>query len=266
MAITVNESYITHPTNRSNRKRAYTKHLVLHETVSKADARRQLAFFNGGNRGANCHAFIDWNEVLVTLPLDEIGWHVGPVANPFTEGVELCRASTAAQFAIQWRMAVEWFAYRCEVYGRGADMILSHHEIAKKYGGTDHTDPDEYFAMYGKTVDDFRADVAAELNKRKAIPAPSLNAAVALEAIYQMQMLTREKKFESVVAYNFAANASRRAAHLEVTQTLGVPTRDEAQRVVDILSEMWHQTSNAEMQAAYHIMADALREATSIPK
>lgn len=266
MAITVNESYITHPANRSHRKRAYTQHLVLHETVSKADARRQVAYFNGGDRGANCHVFIDWNEVLVTLPLDEVGWHVGPKANAITEGVELCRASTPAQFAIQWAAAVEWFAYRCEVYGRGADMIMSHHEISHKYGGTDHTDPDDYFAMFGKTVDDFRDDVAALLNQRKAIPAPSLNAGVAQEAIYQMQIMTREKRFESVVAYNFAANAARRAAHLEVTQVLGVPTQDEAQRVVDILSEMWHQIGNTELQAAYHIMADALRDATGIPK
>ncbi|BCJ86439.1 peptidoglycan recognition protein family protein [Effusibacillus dendaii] len=155
----VNTLLITESANRSFRKRSETRHLVLHETVSQATARQQLAYFNSGSRDANAHGFIDWNEILLTLPFDEVGWHVGQPANQFTEGYELCRASNADDFAKQWVMATWWFAQRCTVYGRGADFIRSHHEIALQYGGTDHTDPDEYFAMYGKTVDDFRSDV-----------------------------------------------------------------------------------------------------------
>lgn len=155
----VNTSLITNSANRSFRKRSETRHLVLHETVSQATARQQLAYFNSGSRDANAHGFIDWDEILLTLPFDEVGWHVGQPANQFTEGYELCRASNADDFAKQWVMATWWFAQRCTVYGRGADFIRSHHEIALQYGGTDHTDPDEYFAMHGKTVDDFRADV-----------------------------------------------------------------------------------------------------------
>ncbi|MCX7568629.1 peptidoglycan recognition family protein [Tumebacillus sp. DT12] len=266
MSLPVNTAYITHPANRSNRKRTETRYLVLHETVSNADARRQLNYFNTGDRGANCHVFIDWKEVLVTLPLDEVGWHVGPKANAFTEGVELCRAANAADFKKQWDGAVEWFTYRCQVYGRGTDMILSHHEVGKKFGGTDHTDPDEYFAMFGKTVNDFRNAVAAELAKNTA-PAASLKIApdAAREAILQMQSLTRTADKDARIAYNYAANAARKGAQITVEQVLGVPQREDAERVCDILGDLWHLTDRADVRVAYSVMADALRDATGLP-
>lgn len=168
MTYPINTSFITCKANRSYRTRQATKHLVLHETVSKAEARRQLTYFNTHPEAqAGAHGFIDWNEVLLTLPLDEVAYHVGPRANGITEGYELCHASTKAQFDAQWNMAVQWFARRCAAYGRGADMIISHCEIGVIYGGTDHTDPDGYFAEFGKTVNDFRAAVAAILSPQE---------------------------------------------------------------------------------------------------
>lgn len=160
MTYPINTSLITNHANRSYRKFTQPiKHLVLHETVSKADARQQLAYFNAHNVQANAHAFIDWNEVLLTLPFDEMGWHVGHIANAFTIGIELCRASNQEQFDKQWQIATWYFAKVCKDWGKDVGFILSHDEIRRTYGGTDHTDPIEYFAMYGKTVDDFRADV-----------------------------------------------------------------------------------------------------------
>jgi hypothetical protein len=262
MTITVNESYITWEANRSHKTRAETRHLVLHETVSKATARQQLAYFNGGGRDANAHGFIDWNEILVTLPLDEVGWHVGQPANQFTEGYELCRASNAQDFARQWEAAVAWFAYRCQVHGHGADMIRSHHEIAKQYGGTDHTDPDEYFAMFGRTVDDFRADVAGKLANDAATkqPAPTLDPLAAKEAIEELQRLAKAAHGPAVVGYNLAENSARRAAGLPIEQELGTPSRDVAEEIVAILHELWHLTDRAALQAAYAHMADELRK------
>jgi hypothetical protein len=160
LTYTLTQSFITLAANRSYQKRRETQFLVLHETVSQATAARQIAYFNGGDRGANAHGFIDWTGVIQTLPFDEVGWHVGPKANGFTEGYELCHAGNAADFAAEWAIATQFFADRCRAYGFGAERILSHHEITKRYGGTDHTDPDDYFATYGKTVDDFRHDVA----------------------------------------------------------------------------------------------------------
>jgi hypothetical protein len=277
LSFPVNTSWITQEANRSFKKRKETRHLVLHETVSKATARQELAYFNGGARDANAHGFLDWNEMVITLPLDEMGWHVGQPANSFTEGYELCHASNADDFAKQWSMAVEWFASRCHVYGRGADMIRSHHEIAKQYGGTDHTDPDDYFAAYGKTVDDFRADVARRLagegdrapgagtgQTLGAPKQPALNVEAAKEAIEELSRLTKVANSTAMAAYNFAANCARRGAGIPVTQDLGVPTRETAQHLVAILHELWHLTDQPDLRGVYATMADELRVATGL--
>ncbi|MGB8957371.1 MAG: stalk domain-containing protein, partial [Tumebacillaceae bacterium] len=165
----INTSYITNDNNRSFHMRTETRFLVLHETVSKADARRQLSFFNNNNADANAHVFVDWNEVLQTVPVNEIGWAVGKPANNFTFHMEMCHARTKEEFQKSWEIATLYVAQWCSALNRDPNtFIRTHHEIATTYGGTDHTDPDGYFAEYGKTVNDFRHDVATKL---KAIEA-----------------------------------------------------------------------------------------------
>lgn len=158
----INTDIIGNQANRSNQKRAETRFFVVHETVSVATARQQLAFFNTHNVSANAHAFIDWNEVLLTLPVDEIAWSVGQPANNFTFNVELCHTNDPAQFAKEWDIATRYAAKWC-IDGNKDSMtfIKSHDEIRREFGGTDHTDPNAYFAQFGKTMDDFRREVAA---------------------------------------------------------------------------------------------------------
>jgi hypothetical protein len=161
----INTDIISNQKNRSNVKRAETRFFVVHETVSKADARRQLAYFNRFDVSANAHAFIDWNEVLLTLPVDEVAWSVGLPANNFTFNVELCHASNTEEFAKEWAIAT-WYAAKWCIDGNRDPMtfIKSHDEIRREFGDTDHTDPNAYFSEYGKTMDDFRRDVAAIVN------------------------------------------------------------------------------------------------------
>lgn len=162
MDIPIQTSLITNRTNRSFEKLREIHYLVIHETVSKADARRQLAHINqNDNLQANAHAFIDWQEVLLTLPTDEMAWAVGQPANRFTYDIVLCHAGNRVHFERQWSIATQYAAKWCRDLGREpASFIRSHHEIALDFGGTDHTDPDGYFAQFGKTMNDFRAEVA----------------------------------------------------------------------------------------------------------
>lgn len=165
----INTSYVTNPNNRSFAMRNETRYFVIHETVSKADARRQLAYFNNYNASANAHVFVDWNEVLQTVPVNEIGWAVGKPGNYFTFHMEMCHARTKEEFEKSWEMATLYVAHWCATLNRDPNaFIKSHHEIAGTYGGTDHTDPDGYFAEFGKTMNDFRRDVAAKLQQIEA--------------------------------------------------------------------------------------------------
>ncbi|WP_425450717.1 stalk domain-containing protein [Tumebacillus permanentifrigoris] len=165
----INTSLITKKENRSYAKRLETGYFVVHETVSKSTARGQLNYFNTQDADANAHVFIDWTEVLLTLPTDEISWTVGKPANNFTFNMELCHVKTAADFAKEWEIATTYTAKWCLDLGRDPlQVIRSHHEIATTFGGTDHTDPDDYFKEFGKTMDNFRQDVAKKVETMKA--------------------------------------------------------------------------------------------------
>jgi hypothetical protein len=43
---------------------------------------------------------------------------------------------------------------------------MSHHEVSLTWHKTDHVDPTAYFNNFGKTVDQFRADVQNEINEK----------------------------------------------------------------------------------------------------
>jgi hypothetical protein len=119
---------------------------------------------------ASAHAFIDSVNIIQTIPLTERAWHAGSTANSYFLGVELCMANNAAEFQEIWNRAVWLFAYWLinAVHNTKVtpDTVLSHAEVSKRWGETDHEDPVSYFAQYGKTVDLFRAAVQTEINKQ----------------------------------------------------------------------------------------------------
>lgn len=64
-------------------------------------------------------------------------------------------------------IAVEWAVKKCKEYGWTADNITSHYEARALGYGSAHGDPKPYFDKGGKTMDGFRADVAALLGGSK---------------------------------------------------------------------------------------------------
>lgn len=144
--------------------------IVVHETATPgATAEREYQYFNGADRGASAHAFVDWEDVIQTIPYDEVAWHAGPTANSRYIGIELCRPSghDPDKFGRVWNNAVSLFADLFREYGFGTvtvDNLLSHAEVSSRWRESDHTDPVGYFAEYGKTVNEFRDAVQNELN------------------------------------------------------------------------------------------------------
>ena len=188
--------------NRSG-SRLNPKGVVVHETATPgATAEREYQYFNGGDRGASAHAFVDWEDVIQTIPYNEVAWHAGPTANSRYIGIELCRPSghDPEKFGRVWNNAVSLFADLFREYGFGAvtvDNLLSHAEVSSRWRETDHTDPVGYFAEYGKTVNDFRDAVQNELNGGYDMEVFN-NLATRLEALER-----RVNQLENPMIYNY---------------------------------------------------------------
>ncbi|MDR2513733.1 MAG: N-acetylmuramoyl-L-alanine amidase [Christensenellaceae bacterium] len=107
-----------------------------------------------------------------TLPWDMRGWHGGSgnkgSVNDTHIGFEICEdgLTDAAYFNAVYREAVELCAYLCGLFGLNpaADgVIIGHYEGHARGIASNHGDPKNWFPKHGKSMDTFRADVAAEM-------------------------------------------------------------------------------------------------------
>lgn len=101
-----------------------------------------------------------------TLPWTCRGWHAGGTANNTHIGFEICEdgLTDASYFSAVYREAVELTAMLCKEYGLDplADgVVICHQEGYRRGVASNHADVLHWFPKMGKSMDDFRADVAA---------------------------------------------------------------------------------------------------------
>lgn len=114
-----------------------------------------------------------------TLPWEMRGWHCGDgakgSANNTHISIEICEddLSDAGYFAAVYQEAVELCAYLCKEYGFDpVTQIICHSEGYLQGVSSNHGDVMHWFPKHGKSMDTFRADVAAALED--CTPAPEL--------------------------------------------------------------------------------------------
>lgn len=108
-----------------------------------------------------------------TLPWDRRAWHAGVgtsgwSANDGYLSFEICEddLTDRTYFETVYREAVELTAYLCRQFGLdplAAGVVISHAEGYRMGIASAHADVDHWFPRFGKSMDQFRADVAAEL-------------------------------------------------------------------------------------------------------
>ena len=116
-----------------------------------------------------------------TLPWNRRGWHAGNgssgrSANDTHISFEICEdgLDDPDYFARAYREAVELTAMLCKQYGLDplADgVVICHQEGYRRGIASNHGDVLHWFPRFGKSMDDFRAEVAAELGRRPEAPA-----------------------------------------------------------------------------------------------
>lgn len=137
-----------------------------------------LRHWNQSGVGACPHAFIgklaDGSVATYqVLPWTMRGWHCGTgtsgiSANNTHISFEICEdgLTDASYFQAVYREAVELTAYLCKEYGLDplADgVVICHAEGYKRGIASNHADVLHWFPKFGKSMDDFRADVAREM-------------------------------------------------------------------------------------------------------
>ena len=109
-----------------------------------------------------------------TLPWNHRGWHAGGAANNTHIGFEICEdgLTDASYFQAVYREAVELTACLCGEYGLDplADgVVICHQEGYRRGVASNHADVLHWFPIHGKSMDDFRADVAQEMEENKDV-------------------------------------------------------------------------------------------------
>ena len=140
------------------------------------------------------HGMVDDKGSYHTLPLNCLAWHVGKLGNGKTVGFEICEPKNIAyadaahtkvdvvtynpkdpkiiaDFNKRYKFAVELAVKFCKELGFGTDKLLSHREACAKGIASNHADVEHWFKLFGKDMDDFRADVAKKLKFR--VPKPN---------------------------------------------------------------------------------------------
>lgn len=146
-------------------------YLVIHETANPgASAYNHTLLWARDDTYAVHHVMeLDGSTVYDTVAENRLCWHVGN-GNGYTIGIELAHATNAADFAKQWGEAVKWTGDELRAHGWDTSRLLSHYEAARRWGGSDHTDPNGYFRAYGKTWLEFKQAVAAYLGSGYVAP------------------------------------------------------------------------------------------------
>ena len=139
---------------------------------------RSFNQYQPGGQSVCVHAFAQADgTVYQTLPWEMRGWHCGGSANSTHIGVEMTEpsagmtyAEAAEQIAGTYNTAVELFAALCKQYGLDPaqdGVIIGHAEGHRRGVASNHADPELLWRQYGMgyTMDGFRADVAATMDK-----------------------------------------------------------------------------------------------------
>lgn len=178
------------------------KGIMIHSTgANNPNLRRYLApndgllgenrydnHWNQGNISKCVHAFIgrlaDGTVACYqTLPWNHRGWHCGKNGNDTHISIEICEDDLTGSdyFKTVYAMAVALCTYLCREFGFDplAPGVLIDHDEGHALGiASNHNDVGYWFKRFGRTMDDFRADVAKMVQEESSGVKENLTALV----------------------------------------------------------------------------------------
>lgn len=130
-------------TNYRAGRLAGIRFIVIHYTAGNGDtAYNNCRYFQGANRGAGAHYFVDESEVWQSVPDADTAWHCGAFAyrhpecrNANSIGIEMCSRIEYGEYVIPARTqdrAAELVRELMGKYHIPADHVLRHYDVTGK--------------------------------------------------------------------------------------------------------------------------------------
>lgn len=148
--------------------------LVIHSTANPgATDEDHFRWLDGARRHGWANYYLDHDSISELVPEGMLAPAQGPTANSDSISIEMCEPATTLPWAEQvrqfqetWNRAVWLSADILHRYGWGVDKLYAHFEISQLYPKeTNHTDPQGFFARYGRSWVQFKAEVAQLLEE-----------------------------------------------------------------------------------------------------
>lgn len=145
--------------------------VAVHETANpNSNIAGEIAYMKRNYQNAFVHEFVDANNIIGIADTDYVSWGAGPAGNSRFVQTEQVRMHNKDDFAKELLNLATFKANVLKQYGltpsmgnaSGGGTVWTHAMITRYLGGTDHMDPDQYWAdsarqWYGSTytINDF---------------------------------------------------------------------------------------------------------------
>ena len=126
--------------NTSSRQGVDIKYIVIHDTGNtkkSANANNHYLYFNGGNRNASAHYFIDDKEIVQTVEDEVASWHCGDgkgkydVTNSNSIGIEIC-VNSDGNYLMAVQNTIELTRQLMDKHNIPLDRVIRHFDASKK--------------------------------------------------------------------------------------------------------------------------------------
>jgi N-acetylmuramoyl-L-alanine amidase len=126
--------------NFSSRNKQMMLYIVIHDTGNPragADAEAHYRYFNGGNRGASAHYFVDESSIIQTVEDYNASWHCGDgqgkygITNQNSIGVETC-INADGDYEKAVANTLDLTSYLMEKHLIPASRVVRHFDASRK--------------------------------------------------------------------------------------------------------------------------------------
>ena len=115
------------------------EYIVIHDTGNEAPiatAAAHFTYFNGGNRQASAHYFVDEKEVLQIIEDSDTAWHCGDgkgkysITNQNSIGIEIC--INDGDYTTEIAKTIELVKHLMKKYNVPFDKVVRHYDASRK--------------------------------------------------------------------------------------------------------------------------------------